>query len=110
MLLSLILMATTVFPNIDVTTLALVGGAVMIVALIAFGAVAVVVARRRGAGATPVQPGPDVPKEQWTMPPIALLERPQQSAGRRAAMIAMEGYLLLAIALLVVKAVQLAGG
>ncbi len=110
LLLSLILMATTVFPNLDVTTLALVGGAVMIVALIALGAVAVVVARRRGAGATPVQPGPDVPKEQWTMPPIALLERPRQSAGRRAVMIAMEGYLLLAIALLVVKAVQLAGG
>ena len=52
----------------------------------------------------------DVPKEQWTMPPIALLERPKQSAGRRAAMLAMEAYLLLAIVLLVVKAVQLAGG
>ena len=73
--------------------------------------VAVVVARRRGAECdTGCQPGRDVPKEQWTMPPIALLERPRQSAGRRAAMLAMEGYLLLAIALLVVKAVQLAGG
>jgi hypothetical protein len=44
------------------------------------------------------------------MPPIALLERPRQSAGRRAAMLAMEAYLFLAIVLLVVKAVQLAGG
>ena len=74
-----------------------------------FGGV-VLTARRRGAGATAVTSGPGVPKEQWTMPPIALLERPKQSAGRRAAMLAMEGYLLLAIALLVVKAVQLAGG
>ena len=44
------------------------------------------------------------------MPPIALLERPVQSTGRRVAMLALEGYLLLAIVMLVVKAVQLAGG
>jgi NRAMP (natural resistance-associated macrophage protein)-like metal ion transporter len=109
LLLSLILMATTVFPKIDVTTFALVGGAVMAMGLIVFGAV-VAVARRRGPGATPIHATPGVPREQWTMPPIALLERPRQSAGRRAAMLAMEGYLLLAIVLLIVKAVQLAGG
>ena len=44
------------------------------------------------------------------MPPIALLERPPQSGARRAAMLAMEAYLLVAIVLLIVKAVQLAGG
>ena len=44
------------------------------------------------------------------MPPIALLQRPKQSAGRKAAMLAMAAYLLLAIVLLAVKAVQLAGG
>jgi NRAMP (natural resistance-associated macrophage protein)-like metal ion transporter len=108
LLLSLILMATTVFPNIDVTTFALVGGAVMLVALIVFGVV-VLWMRGRGAGAPAAQEW-DVPKEQWTMPPIALLSRPPQSAGRRAAMLAMEAYLLLAIVLLIVKAVQLAGG
>jgi hypothetical protein len=108
LLLSLILMATTVFPNINVTTFALVGGTVMLVALIVFGAL-VLWARGRGAGGPAAQEW-DVPKEQWTMPPIALLSRPPQSAGRRAAMLAMEGYLLLAIVLLIVKAVQLAGG
>ncbi|MBV9607486.1 MAG: Nramp family divalent metal transporter [Solirubrobacterales bacterium] len=108
LLLSLILMATTVFPSLDVATFALVGGAVMVVGLIGFGAV-VLRARRQGAG--PAAPRRfDVPREQWTMPPIALLERPRQSAGRRAAMLAMEAYLLLAIVLLAVKAVQLAGG
>ncbi len=110
LLLSLILMATTVFPNIDVTTFALVGAAVLAAGLAVFGAV-LLAARRRHPGAAPAAgPGPAVPKEQWTMPPIALLERPRQSVGRRAAMLAMEGYLLLAIVLLIVKAVQLAGG
>ena len=71
----------------------------------------VVVTGRRGrARATVAATGPGVPREQWTMPPVALLQRPRQLAGRRAAMLAMEAYLLLAIALLIVKAVQLAGG
>jgi hypothetical protein len=109
LLLSLILMATTVFPNLNVTTFTLVGGAVLIVGLLMFGVVAVV-ARRRGAGPAPTQTISEVPREQWTMPPIALLARPRQSAGRKAAMLALEAYLLLAIALLIVKAVQLAGG
>ena len=110
LLLSLILMATTVFPNLDVTQFALVGGIVMLVGLLVFGAAALR-ARRRGGGAGASSPTePDVPREQWTMPPLALLERPRQSVGRRAAMLAMEGYLLLAIVMLVVKAVQLAGG
>jgi NRAMP (natural resistance-associated macrophage protein)-like metal ion transporter len=109
LLLSLILMATTVFPNVDVTEFALVGAAVMGVGLLVFGGV-VVTARRGRASATVAAAGPGVPKEQWTMPPVALLQRPRQSAGRRAAMLAMEVYLLLAIVLLIVKAVQLAGG
>jgi len=108
LLLSLILMATTVFPSLNVTTFALVGGAVTLVGLLVFGAV-VVWARGRDAGAAAGQTW-KVPKQQWTMPPIALLSRPRESPARRAAMLAMEGYLLLAIALLIVKAVQLAGG
>jgi hypothetical protein len=108
LLLSLILMATTVFPNINVATFTLIGAAVIGAALVVFGGIFLVMRRRGGgAGAPPVY---DVPREQWTMPPIALLERPRQSTGRRAAMLALEVYLVLAIVLLVVKAVQLAGG
>ena len=44
------------------------------------------------------------------MPPIALLARPKQSAMRRIAMLTMEGYLLVAVAMLVVRAIQLGGG
>jgi Mn2+/Fe2+ NRAMP family transporter len=105
-LLSLILMATTLFPSISVTKFAFVGGAVLAIGLLGLGAV-VGGSRRRRAPA--LSPEPRVPREQWTMPPIALLARPKQSATRRIAMLTMEGYLLLAVALLVVKAIQLGG-
>ena len=106
-LLSLILMATTLFPSINVTKFALVGGAVLAIGLLVVGAVVGGSRRRR---APVVSSGPSVPREQWTMPPIALLARPKQSAMRRIAMLTMEGYLLVAVAMLVVRAVQLGGG
>ncbi|MDQ2761468.1 MAG: divalent metal cation transporter [Actinomycetota bacterium] len=108
-LLSLILMATTLFPKIDVTAVTLGGGAVLVAGLLGAG-VAALRSRRGAESVTLIEPGPQVPKEQWTMPPLALLARPQMSGGRRAAMLTLQGYLLLSIALLVVKAVQLAGG
>jgi Mn2+/Fe2+ NRAMP family transporter len=109
LLLSLILMATTLFPTVNVATFSLVGGAVLVVVLLLAGAL--VLRSQRGAAAvTVIESGPHVPKEQWTMPPIALLSRPPQSAARKAAMLSLEAYLLLAIVLLIVKAVQLAGG
>ena len=108
-LLSLILMATTLFPHINVTTVSLLGAAVLAGGLLLLGGVAL--RARRGARAvTVIESEPQVPREQWTMPPLALLERPQQSTLRKVAMLAMEGYLLLAVAMLIVKAVQLGGG
>jgi Mn2+/Fe2+ NRAMP family transporter len=109
LLLSLILMATTVFPSLNVDRFALIGGAVMLAALIVFGGL-VLRSRLAGRGVAVVTTEPSIPREQWTMPPIALLSRPKQSVGRRVTMLALEAYLLLAIALLIVKAVQLAGG
>ncbi len=46
-------------------------------------------------------------RRTWRMPPLSLLERPVWSRGRRAAMIALRGYLVVAVLPLVVKAVQL---
>jgi len=108
-LLSLILMATTVFPSIDVTRFALIGAAVIAVVLIGFG-VATLRSRRRARAITVVEEAPQVPREQWTMPPLALLERPRWSTGRKVAMLTLRGYLLVSVVLLIVKAVQLAGG
>ncbi len=108
-LLSLILMATTLFPGIDVTSVSLIGGAVLAAGLLGLGAVAL--RSRRGAAAvTVIGPEPSVPREQWTMPPLALLARPQWSTGRKVAMLTLRGYLLISMILLIVKAVQLGGG
>ena len=46
----------------------------------------------------------------WTMPPLALLGKPEWSRGRILAMYTMRGYLLVAVVLLIVKAGRLAGG
>jgi Mn2+/Fe2+ NRAMP family transporter len=108
-LLSLILMATTVFPNINVTAVALGGAIALAVGLLTFGLVTL--RSRRGAeGVKIIDPRPPVPKEQWTMPPLALLARPRWSTGRKVAMLTLRGYLLLAMVLLLVKAIQLGGG
>jgi NRAMP (natural resistance-associated macrophage protein)-like metal ion transporter len=108
-LLSLILMATTVFPNINVTAVSLGGAGVLVLGLLSFGLVTLR-SRRGGPAAAVVDSSPPIPKEQWTMPPLALLARPQWSTGRKVGMLALRGYLVIAVILLVGKAVQLGGG
>jgi NRAMP (natural resistance-associated macrophage protein)-like metal ion transporter len=108
-LLSLILMGTTLFPHLNVTLFTEIGAAVLAVVLACAG-VAVWWSRRGAKGVTVVSPEPSVPKEQWTMPPLTLLSRPPASTARKLAMFSMEGYLLLAVVLLIVKAVGLGGG
>jgi NRAMP (natural resistance-associated macrophage protein)-like metal ion transporter len=108
-LLSLILMATTIFPGIDVTTVASVGGGVLAAGLAGFGLVTLR-SSREGRAVTILKTEPEIPKEQWTMPPLALLGRPEWSTGRKVAMLTLRGYLVVSVILLVVKAVQLGGG
>jgi Mn2+/Fe2+ NRAMP family transporter len=108
-LLSMILMATVLFPSINVTAVSLGGGAVLIAGLVGFGLVAL--RSRRGAKAiTVIEARPSIPRQQWTMPPLALLARPQWSTGRKVAMLTLRGYLLASMILLIVKAIQLGGG
>jgi len=55
-------------------------------------------------------PAPQMSREEranWRMPALALLERPAWSTGRRIAIGALAGYLVISIAMLAVKAVQL---
>jgi hypothetical protein len=80
---------------------------VLAVALAAGGVMAL---RSRGVQPVAAQARFDVPKEQWTMPPATLLSRPSWSRGRRAAMLALGSYMVIALAMLIVKTVQLAGG
>jgi Mn2+/Fe2+ NRAMP family transporter len=108
-LLSLILMATTVFPHINITMVALVGGGVLAAGLLGLGLSALRSHRQAVTAGLPEETY-SVPKEQWTMPPLTLLGRPEWSTGRKATILSMWGYLLVSMILLIVKAVQLAGG
>jgi NRAMP (natural resistance-associated macrophage protein)-like metal ion transporter len=107
-LLSLILMATTLFPHIDVAAVSVAGGAVLAVGLLGFGLLTQRT-RRKVATVTVIGDEPQIPKEQWTMPPLTLLARPEWSTGRKVAMLALRGYLLVSVILLAVKAAQLGG-
>ena len=49
-------------------------------------------------------------KADWRTPPLALLQRPPWSRGRLVGMWALRIYLLLAVLLLLVKAIELATG
>jgi NRAMP (natural resistance-associated macrophage protein)-like metal ion transporter len=105
-LLSLILMGTTVFPKIDVTRFALISGGILAIGLVLLGGWTLRSAR--GArGVTVIDDGPAIPKAQWTMPQLTFLEPAVWSTGRKAAMLAMRGYLVVSVVLLIVKAVQL---
>jgi Mn2+/Fe2+ NRAMP family transporter len=103
-LLSLILVISTVIPSIDVTALVKVLVPSMTIGVVAGGAW--IWWSQRGAPRVPEVPRAE--RENWRMPALALLERPKASAARRVAMLTMSGYIVLAVALLVVKAVQLA--
>jgi NRAMP (natural resistance-associated macrophage protein)-like metal ion transporter len=109
MLLSVILTVTTIFPHINLTTLSAVGAGVLAAMFLVFAVLALW--NRRGADAvTVIESRPDLPREQWTMPPATLLSRPQWSRFRHAAMLTLGSYMVIALALLIVKSVQLAGG
>jgi NRAMP (natural resistance-associated macrophage protein)-like metal ion transporter len=113
--LSLILMATTVFSTLNVDAIALVLGAVIVAGFLALGAFVALPAQRRkrleaarrAAAATPRHA---VRRETWRMPQLALLERPVWSRGRTAAMWTLRIYLVAAVLLLIVKAVEIGGG
>src|SRR5258708_6026541 len=104
LLLSLVLVVTTVIPSIDVTTLVVVIASVMAVVLVV-GATWLWFSSR---GGPPVPQVSRAERENWRMPALALLERPVLSPARRVAMLTLSGYLVVAVVLLVVKAVQLA--
>jgi Mn2+/Fe2+ NRAMP family transporter len=104
--LSGILVVTTAVPSVNVLILALVLGA-MLVAGLALLALRTFLSRR---GEEPVATPAGVEKESWTMPPLALLEKPVWSRGRRIAMRLMWFYVLTTVVLLVVKAIQLGLG
>lgn len=107
LLLSGILMATTLFPDLNVVAVA----AYLTLALVILAAAAAPVlrwvARRQPSRPQPQLPARGVDRSTWRMPPLALLEPVTWSPGTRLAMIALRAYLVIGALLLVVKAIQL---
>lgn len=132
-LLSLALTATTFFPGLSKSTIEA-GLAVGAAVGIAGGATAMIAARRRrnphdaealvrrlGGGLDPQQvEALDAPlltraerravrrqdRANWQTPNLALLARPTMSQSRRAGLLVLRGYLVVAVVLVVVKVVQ----
>ena len=105
-MLSMILVISTVIPSIDVTALLRVLGLVTAVVLVVACAWIGWTSRQ----ALREHEVSRAERENWRMPALALLERPRWSPVRRAAMLVLAGYLVVAIAMLGVKAVQIALG
>ncbi len=101
--LSFILMITTVFSHIDVGMLLVALGAGMVGVLLVAG-----ILYLRAVAKRPPQPVAErARRDTWRMPPVALLERPPWSRGRTLTMYLMYGYVFLAVALLLVKAIEI---
>ena len=106
LVLSLVLVVSTILPNVDVTKL-IVGLTTVMAAVLLGGGIWLWWGQRLST------PQPEVSradKENWRMPGLALLERPTWSPVRRVAMLTLSGYIVVAVALLAVKAVELALG
>jgi Mn2+/Fe2+ NRAMP family transporter len=110
LVLSGVLMASTLFPHVDVTRVFIglaialaVGGIALLVALR-------VLAKRSGTPPRPVAQMSPAEKLNWRMPPLALLKPVKWSPGLRVGILALRAYLILSAILLLVKAIQLGGG
>ncbi len=106
--LSLVLVITTVVPDIDVPILLIVLCAALVVCLLAGGGWFWRQRTRRPPETARVYTATQ--KNRWRMPPLALLERPTWSPGLRFLMWGMAGYIGLSVVLLFVRAIQLATG
>jgi NRAMP (natural resistance-associated macrophage protein)-like metal ion transporter len=111
LILSGTLMASTLFPHVDVTSVF-----IDLAIALAVGGLGVVAALRllasRGKTAR-VPPAPRMGRSQkltWRMPPLTLLKPVKWSPGLRVGILSLRAYLVVSAVLLVVKAVQLGGG
>ena len=106
-MLSIVLTASVLFPQItsgQILAILVTGTALTVAA----GAYLAWAARHRPG--EPADTGPRQDRAIWRMPPLALLSRPTLGTGQRIGLTVLRGYLLIAMALVVVKVVQLALG
>jgi Mn2+/Fe2+ NRAMP family transporter len=103
LMMSLILMATTLFSQINVRELTAILGGVL-VATFAVGGLLYARSLRR----KPPEPvTPMAKRATWRMPALNLLQRPTWSRGRLIGMYLLRAYLVVAVLMLLVKAIEL---
>ena len=107
--LSLILAATTLFPNVDAVPLTEGLFGAFAVVMVVVGVLQIVRNRRRGVKAS-VTPFANVDGGTWRMPPLPELPRPRPSLMRTVGLFTLRGYLLIAVLLAAIKLVQIAVG
>lgn len=109
-LLSIVLTAAVVFPDIsDATILAILVGGTGLTAVAGIGlALAQRLRPTTTARRQPTSADDHADRSGWRMPPLALLTRPGLSRGRRIGLSVLRGYLVLAAGMVVVRIVQLA--
>jgi Mn2+/Fe2+ NRAMP family transporter len=101
------LMATTLFPHVNVT--AVLSGIAITLVVVGVGAFLYMrtTARRSGRRRPPAPVMTAAEKMSWRMPPLTLLKPVRWSPGLRVGILSMRAYLVLAAVLLLVKAIQL---
>ncbi len=105
-ILSIILTSSVLFPSLGSGGILIIFGVGIGVGAL-LGAILLVRSRRRA----PAAPSPDrSQRATWRMPPLARLKPPTLSSGRKIALGVLRGYLVVAVALVVVRVVELALG
>jgi len=105
-MLSFILGAVTLFPTIHVFVLTMATAVVVAAGLLTFGVV-----RLHGRPRSVRDGIPEVVEIDrllWQMPPLDTLARPVWSLARRAGMLALRAYLVVAVVLIIARLAQLA--
>ena len=104
LLLSLVLVVTTLFPEADA---GLVTVSLALLVALGLGTLGLLELRPTRHRRDPLA-GLALDRDTWRMPPLAELARPEWSTGRKAGMLALRAYLVVAVVLLAVKVIQLA--
>jgi Mn2+/Fe2+ NRAMP family transporter len=106
-MLSIVLTAAVVFPDITSTAILTILG--VGTGLTVLAGISLALRRRRHPEQTDTTAAVDPHlRATWRMPPLALLTRPQLSAGRRLGLTVLRGYLVIAVGMVIVRVVQLA--
>ncbi|HXA61989.1 MAG TPA: NRAMP family divalent metal transporter [Streptosporangiaceae bacterium] len=107
LLLSLTLVVTTLFPHLNATHVAAGLTAVLIAGLAATGIWLLLTRTRRPAPTTAPTPISRAQRATWRMPALTLLKPVTWSPGLKLGMTLLRGYLIIAVLLLLIKAIQL---